>query len=316
MNRIKLAVIVGGALFAAAPAFAEDQAEPAAGGTVEAGGEATVGGAGAGMEATTDATGAVAAPVWWSRSAVERPYVAQKGKIHAYGGYAIGKFTITNPLDPTMSVTFTGDGFGLGAGYGITDKITAGLEYGFTPGLIGDADSEIKGSLDIYGMLQIMHDAKMNITATADFDFDLCGSTDMMGDCVSTKAIAAGLGARYTLAPKMAVFTGAPYGPGPVGQHLQISLESNGPITFGLPVGFMFQATPEFNAYLMTQLMTIAISNAGDSTFFGADYIPLSLGGLYSVTPNIDVTADFTLIDLKEVGFDAYLFSLGARWNQ
>ena len=35
----------------------------------------------------------------------------------------------------------------------------------------------------------------------------------------------------------MAAFTGAPYGPGPVGQHLSISLESDGPITFDLDSG-------------------------------------------------------------------------------
>ncbi|HEY5928066.1 MAG TPA: hypothetical protein VIV11_40545 [Kofleriaceae bacterium] len=242
----------------------------------------------------------------WSRSAIDRPYVVNKGKIGAYLGYSIA--SITFQFDPTMpATTITADGFGVGAGYGITDKITAGLQYAFTPGLIGDADSEIKGELDIFGMFQIARSAKMDITATADFALGLAS------DPVS-KGIAAGLGAKYLLAPKMALFTGGPYGPGPVGQHLQISLDTDGPITFSLPVGFMFQATPELNLYGMTNLTTIAISNAGDSTFFGADYIPLFLGGLFSVTPNIDVTADFGLPDLKEAGFDLYVFSIGARY--
>ena len=312
MNRIKLALIAGGALFAAAPAFADDTTEPAAGGTVEAGGEVQTpaGGAGAGMEATAGATGA--GSMAWSRSVVERPYVLNKGKIGAFAQYAIAKLSFDNGMGGTISAT--ADGFGVGAGYGITDKITAGLTYGFTPGIIGDADSELKGDLDIFGEFQIMHDAKLDVTASADFDFDLCAGTDAMGDCVSGKALHAGLGARYTLAPKMAVFTGAPYGPGAVGQHLSISLESDGPITFAVPLGFMYQATPELNVHLMTELTRIAISNAGDSIFFGADYIPLTLGGLYSVTPNIDITAMFVLPDVKEIGFDLYAFAIGARY--
>lgn len=306
MNRLKLAIIAGGALYAA-PVLADDQAEPAAGGTTEAAPDpnAAGGGAGAGMSTTADTGGA--GSLTWSRSAIDRPYVVNKGKIGAELDYSILKFSFVNPLDPTMSATITGDGLGISAGYGITEKITAGLSYGFTPGLIGDADSEIKGNLGLYGMYQIMHDAKLDVTATAGVGFGLANDP-------VTKGLAAGLGARYTLAPKMAVYTGGPYGPGLVGNHLQISLDSDGPITFGLPLGFMYQATPELNVHLDTQLATIAISNAGDSAFFGADYIPLGLGGLFSVTPNIDVQASFTLPDVKEVGFDLYVFSLGARY--
>jgi hypothetical protein len=311
MNRIKLAVIAGGALFAT-PVFADDTTEPAAGGTVEAGAGAEVGagGAGAGMEATAGAAGAVS--MGWSRSVIDRPYVLGKGKIAAYGQYAIGSVSVTF-MGMTSSATV--DGFGVGAGYGITDKITAGLQYSFTPGIIGDADSEFKGGLDLFGEFEIMRSAKMNVTAAANFTFDLCGGTDAMGDCVSSKGIAAGLGARYNLAPKMAVYTGAPYGPGPVGQHLQISLEEGTAMSFSIPVGFMYQATPELNVHLNTELGRIAFNDAaGDSAFIGADYFQLGLGGLFSVTPNIDVTAMFVLPDLKEVGFDAYAFAIGGRW--
>lgn len=315
MNRVKLAVLAGGALFAT-PALAQDTTDPTAGAT-EAGAEmpgdpnaATTGTEGA---PPTDTGAPAAGAVSWSRSVIDRPYVLGKGKIAAYGGYSIVKFTFTNPLDPTMSSSVTGDGFGVGGAYGITDKITAGAQYGFTPGLIGDADSEIKGDLDIFGEFQLVHDGKLSITASADFDLDLCGGIDAMGDCVSSKAIHAGLGARYKLAPQMAVYTGAPYGPGPVGQHLSISLESDGPITFDVPVGFMYQATPELNVHLSTALLNLSISNS-DTVVFGADYIPLSLGGLYSVTPNIDVTGQFVLPDLKEAGFDLLAFMVGARW--
>lgn len=315
--KLKLALVAGGALFAT-PAFADDPAPTDAAATVEAGGgaDANTGTTGAGMEgaAAVDANANAGAmpSMAWSRAVVERPYVLGKGKVAAYGQYAIAKFSFPNPLTG-MSTSVTGDGFGVGGAYGVTDKITAGAQYEFTPGLVGDADSEIKGDLDLFGEFQIKHDGKLSLTASADFDLDLCGGSDAMGDCVTTKALHAGLGARYTLAPKMAVFTGAPYGPGPVGRHLKISLESDGPITFEVPVGFMFQVMPELNVHVMTALANISIANS-DTVVFGADYIPLTLGGLYSVTPNIDVAAMFVLPDLKEIGFDLYAFSLGARW--
>jgi hypothetical protein len=306
MNRIKLAVFAGGALFAA-PAFAQDSTEPAAGGEAAATGEASTGAAPTG-EATV-AGAADAGSLTWSRSVIERPYIVNKGKLGAYAQLGIAKFSFTDPTSG-MTTSFTGDGLGVGAAYGITDKISAGLQYSFTPGLIGDADSEIKGPLEIFGEFQIKHDGKLDITASVDLGLGLANDP-------VTKGITAGLGARYTLAPKMAVFTGAPYGPGPVGQHLSISLDDGNAASFDIPVGFMYQATPELNVYANTALGHIAFNDAaGDSVFFGADYIPVGIGGLYSATPNIDITANFQLPDVKEIGFDLYAFFLGARYNQ
>src|SRR5262249_20655545 len=134
---------------------------------------------------------------------------------------------------------------------------TQGLPAGASDNTTG------KGPLAIFGMFQIMHSSKMSVAVTADFTADLCGSIDMMGNCNTTKSIHAGLGAKYQVAPKMAVYTGnAPFGPGPVGQHLAISLESNGPITFSLPVGFAMQVTPQVLGWVQTTLFGAYISNA------------------------------------------------------
>jgi hypothetical protein len=314
MNRLKIAL--AGLLFAA-PAFAQgDGTDPNAGGTtgteagagVEVG--AGVGGTGMDANATTTQT---AGTVVWSRVLIDRPYTMSTGKVGAYAGYNIGKITIVNPLDPTMSISGTFDGLGVGAGYGVTDKITVGGQYGFGTGIVGDNEFAIdEGSLGLFGNFRIVHDGKLFITASADFDLDLCGSQDMDG-CVLTKGINAGLGARYNLSPQMAVFTGAPYGPGPIGQHLSISLESDGPITFSLPVGFMYQATPELNVHLTTSLATIEIANSGNA-FFGADFIPIGVGALYSINRNLDVVGMFNLPDAKEAGFDLYSVMFGARY--
>src|SRR5687768_14374393 len=204
---LKLALITGGALFAT-PAFAQD--EPPAGGTVEAAAGAEVS---TDPAVTTDPALAVAADVGmsWSKIAIERPYVRPAGKISAMGELGIIKITFTNPLDPTMSSTLTGDAFSVGGAYGVTDKITAGATYGFTPGLF-DAESDIVGILDIFGGMQLVHSSKMSVAATVNLGVDL-GGTDAMGEDAVLLDLSAGLGARYNLSPQMGLFTGSPYGP-------------------------------------------------------------------------------------------------------
>jgi hypothetical protein len=301
MIRVKLAALLGGTLLAT-PAFAQDP-DP----SMEGEYGAEVSGEGAGMEgmATTDTNAdVVAGTAFWPQAAVDRPYMRPKGKVTAGLDYGFAKLSVTVG---GMTVSGTGDAMALSAAYGITDQISAGLVYAIPLGL-ADNDFNAAGDLTLWGGYQIAHTPKLSISATVGFGIDL-DNTDNMG-------IAAGLGAKYLLSPKLALFTGAPYGPGLVGDHLQISLADMGPITFDIPIGAMFQATPQLNAFLSTGLATIAISNAGDSAFFGADFIPLTLGALFAVNQNIDVTAAFALADLKDAGFDLYAFSIGARWHQ
>jgi hypothetical protein len=310
MKRLKF--VLAGLLFTS-PAFAQDgttptEGEAAAGGGAEVGAEVTTG-EGAPVDANATVDGAMAMS---TNSAIDWKLNMPAGKIGVYGGYSIAKFSFSDPVTMT-SASFTGDALGVGAGYGVNDKITAGLQYAFTPGIIGDGDSELKGELGLFGQFELVTNEKLHVNASAMFAFDLCGGRDAMGECASTKGLTAGLGARYKLAPKMALFTGAPYGPGPVGQHLSIGFDDPGPITFALPVGFMFQATPELNINAQTSLGTIAIKDAGDSVFFGADFIPLSIGGLFAINEKIAVEASFNLPDLKEAQFDLYIFSIGAR---
>jgi hypothetical protein len=298
MNRIKLAVIAGGALFAA-PVFADDTTEPAAGGTVEAGAgaEVSAGGAGAGMEATAAASGG--ASMAWPQAVIDRPYVLPASKIAAGGDLVIAKVSFTDPVSG-MTTTSTGEGLGIIAGYGVTDKITAGLTYAFSLN-----EFEIKGPLTLYGEFQLAHSAKMSVAASASFTYDLAAET--MG-------LAAGLGLRYNVAPKIAVFTGAPFGPGPVGQHLSIDLDPTN-ISFDVYGGAGFQATPQIFAYLSTNLAHIKISgDMNANAFFGADFIPLSLGGVFALNKNLDIHAGFNLVDLKEIGFDVFALSAGVTW--
>ena len=306
MNRIKLAVIAGGALFAA-PVLAQDadpMADPSTDPAAENPADPGMGMEGdtTGMEGTpTDATGAIPA-VGWPPSAIDRPYLRGKGSITAGADFSLVRISITDPMSG-ISVDATLDAFTLNGTYGITDQISAGALYSISFGL-GDGDFEVVGPLTLWGGYQILHKSNLSVAATAAYSVNLDNTDDM--------DIVAGLGAKYLLTPKMSLFTGAPFGPGPVGNHLNISLADDGPITFDVPVGFGFQATPQLYAFATTQLATLSISNS-DSAFIFADYIPLGLGALFSVNKNIDVAGNFTFGDLKN-GVDVFAFTIGARW--
>lgn len=305
-QRLK-SVLIGSSLLFAAPALAQDatvsgDASATTGdGTVSADANANAN-VNADPNASVSATGNVMMG-WWPTSAIDRPFMRGKGKITAGLNYGLGKASVTVA---GMTSSATSDGMNVSAAYGVSDQINAGLSYGVPLGVAGDNKFTAAGTLDVWGGYQVKHDTKMSLAATADFSVNL-DNTDAM-------AINAGLGFRYMVAPKIGVFTGAPYGPGPVGNHLSISLASNGPITFAIPVGGMFQATPELNVHLMTQLASISISNSS-TTIFGADYIPLNLGGLFAVNKNIDVQAEFGLADVENSQFDLFQLTLGARYH-
>jgi hypothetical protein len=74
----------------------------------------------------------------------------------------------------------------------------------------------------------------------------------------------------------------------------------------------MFQATPELNISAMTVLATIGIKDS-NTAIFGADFIPLALAALYSLSPALDIVGSFGLGDLKS-GVDLFDFTAGVRW--
>lgn len=314
-------------LLAASPAFADDPGAAAGGGAGDAAGAgsgsagagATVGG---GASASADTGGATAAAGAWLGPQIDRPYTMAKGKIGAYGDIDVFHLSISSGM---ASVSATQEGLHVGGAYGITDQISAGVDYLAPIAGDGTDKSAGKGPLALFAGYQIVHNANMSVAATADFTINLCGANDpMTGDCSSAKSIHAGLGAKYKLGPTMALYTGGPFGPGPVGQHLSISLESNGPITFGLPIGFAFQATPQIIAFAQTELFSAYLSNApmGADSFrlIGGDIekggigIPLTLGGYFGVNNMLDVGAFLSFLDLGHAG-DFYTIGFAGRWH-
>ena len=311
MQRAKVLFIGAGLLLAAGTAFADGDGDGSGSGSAAAGG-GDAGGSGSAaamVPAAGDAGG--------GEAMIDRHYVVGKGKIGAYGDFFIAHLSITAGA---ITVSATGEGIHVGGGFGLTDKITAGIDY--TAPVAGDFTNKGKGPLALFGMFELAHSAKMSVAATADFTADLGGSDGMGGTKVS-KAIHAGLGLKYLVAPKIAIFTGAPFGPGPAGQHLSISLESSGPINFSLPVGVGLQAMPKLFAYVDTNLLVFRIANKGMADAvspIGSDIakggigIPLTLGGFFAVNKMIDVGASLSFFDLAHAG-DFYTIALGARYR-
>jgi hypothetical protein len=292
-------LFIGGLLLAATPAFADGDApaspDPNAGGG---------GGAGAAPAVTAGGEGGGGG---YSGPMIERPYVVEKGKIGAYGDFDIVKISIP-PIPPlTMSTSLTAEFLHLGAGYGVNEKITAGADIAFN---IHDDAGTFNGAkpIRIFGEYQLAHDSKLSVTASADVLFDIDGGTDAMGNSTTNVGIEAGVAARYLVAPKIGIYTGAPVGPGPVGTQLQAQLTNSGPINFSIPAGVAIQATPELFAYLQTNLITLHLANkamgqdAADVIFSTAGGIPLSVGGLFAVNKQIDAGVQLNFPDLKHAG--------------
>ena len=292
MNRpTKLAFLISsGALLMAAPAFADDT-------TTTTGGDAGGGSGGSeGRGAPGSGTGGGAGWTFaWPKEVVYRPYALPAKMIAVQGVLGIVKTTEVDPMT-MMSTSTTAEVLAIGAGYGISDKITVGGSYGLSLHAF-----EAKGPLTFYGEYQLVHNNHLSVAASANFTVDF--ATD------NTARINAGLGARYHVIPKLGIYTGAPFGPGPVGQHLAIGFNNKAPVSFDVPLGLIYQATPELGIFAGTTIAHFNISN-DKTAFFGADFIPLHAGGLFAITEKLDAFAVLGMGDLKN-GFD---ISLGVQF--
>lgn len=307
MQRAKVIFIGAGLLLAASPAFADgDGGGSASGGaTVGAGAEVGAGGAAVGGGAAVT-VGGDATMGAWPLAIIDRPLTLVKSGLGLYGNLEILRVSSTFM---GMTSSATAEGLQLGGGYGVSDKLTIGAEYAFSL-----HSFEIKGPLTLYGSLALMRNDKLTIGASADLVIDL-NAVNAMGMSSTTETLQAGLGIRYKLAPKIAIFTGTPIAPGPLGQHLSIGFQSGAPIAIDLPVGLAIQATPQVYLWVNTEIAHLKISNTTNE-FFGADFIPLTVGALYAANKNLDVGGFLELPDLKNSKFDILVFGVGARWYQ
>jgi hypothetical protein len=257
--------------------------------------------------ATTTASGG---GMMWGDAIINRPLTMPKGKVGIYGDLDVARISITVG---TMTDSATAEGLHVGFGYGVDDKLEIGAEYAFSL-----HDFEIKGPLTLYGAYSLYHAGKLTIGGSADLliDFNGFGAVDPMTGAQSSStnlSLQAGLGIRYMLTDKVAVYTGSPIAPGPLGQHLSIGLNNSGPISLDIPVGLALQATPQVYAFLQTNIAHLGISNDSNAFLF-ADFIPVDVGLYYAASHALDVGAFLNLPDLKNAKFDVLEFGIAARY--
>lgn len=215
----------------------------------------------------------------WAAENINRPLTMPASSF--YAGAAVTTFT----FDQWIA--------GVQAGYGVSDEIEAYATYtlGLDPSSNGAA--RLGGG---YAFVRGAMEGKLELIGRADIGYDVEGS--------ALAPLVAGIQGQYTIAPKFAVVMPA--------SHLSIALDGDTkPMTFSVPVGFLFQAAPTFYAQLDTNLATIKIKDA-ENAFIFADVIPVTLTAAYN-SKMLDVGAFFTT-DVKNSPGDAYFVGLFARY--
>lgn len=305
MKHAKVLMIGASLLLAAGTAFADGDGEGSGSAAPPAPDANGANGAGQGSAMSATATAGGGAAGAWSDELISNTLTMPKSALGVYGTLGLATSSVTI-VDPTtgMSTTSssTAENLGIGAGYGISDKLTIGGEYAVP--LHDDAGTfPNSGALTVYGGYNVMSSGKLSVAAGADLSlaFD---STDFTLD--------AGVTVRYSVAPKFAVFTGNPVAPGILGNQLSIGLYSNAPIVLSIPVGVAFQASPQLYAWADTILASFLFAPASANAFIFSDFIPIQVGALYRATKDIDVGAALT-DDLKDAG-NTFGIALMARY--
>ncbi len=258
----------------------------------------------AGLIAVAMASGVAYAQDEGDGSAAPPPPGAEEGS----GGYP--QEIIARPLTLPMSAwqaslaintneSFDGIGTTLGFLYGVSDKLNAGVQYGFTLD-----PSEFKGPLLVDVLFSFLTDDSMEAVATGQVGYDLLAE--------GLAPLQAGVLVQYNLNDKMAIIT--------PGNQLFVTLDpiqvldvEVSPIFIQLPVAFGYQVNNQIYAEAGTNLGIIEISDA-DTQFIFADFIPIAISGFFSPDNTIDVGASLST-DLKNDAFDPLEILLIARYR-
>ncbi|HEY0255766.1 MAG TPA: hypothetical protein VGC41_29760, partial [Kofleriaceae bacterium] len=242
----------------------------------------------------------------WSDELIQRPLTMPKGKTGIYAELAFDHFSSDAGSETTELL-------GAGVAYGIDDKLEIGASYA-----IALHEFEGKGPLTLYGDYSLYNKGPLTVAVNVDLLIDFLGSVDVnlaTGETSSSTdlALEAGLGVRYRINDKIALFTGNPIAPEAVGKHLHIGLNHSGPVSFDIPVGIGVQPTPQFYASAATNIAHLGFSNDSNAVIF-SDFFDLELRAFYVVNKNVDVGAFLTLPDLVNAQFDVVEFGIGAAY--
>lgn len=228
-------------------------------------------------------TATASAQTVWTQEAIGRPLTMPRGSFLA-GFNVTAAPGVDDDLEVALFDTFP---LFLVAAYGITDELEIGVNYTLTL-----SEFEEKGPLRVgagYALVRGAVDGKLEVIGRAEFGYDFLGET--IGPLVLGPQIQFNLSSQLAIvspASWLVVTVDSPIDEGPT------------PIFLNLPVGVLFQATPQVFLQVDTNLAVIEIADA-DTGVFGADFVPVTLTAGFTPSPNMDVGV--TVFDeLKEAG--------------
>ncbi len=189
----------------------------------------------------------------------------------------------------------------VGGGFGITRWLTAGASYAFELDDPGRA-----GLVTLFGAASMVRCGRLAVGVGLETTLDL-GS---LGDGV----VAAGAAVRYQLTDQVAVFTGAPWLPGPLGHQLQLGVGPQHYVVLDLPAGIEVQIGPRVLAYAATGLVSIVLSDPGleDRVTTPLRSNPVDAGIWVHLDTQLSLIASFSSPDLRP--HDYLELGLGVRY--
>ena len=212
---------------------------------------------------------------------IDRPRTTPAGQITVGGDLIFQKFGDAN-----------GTALNVGGLYGVNDKLEVGAAYAFALD-----EFEIKGDICLHAAYGILTDGNLTVAADLGFGYNVLAE--------GLDPLTLGAEVQFKVNDKLAVYT-------PGGQ-LGITLEGDvKPIALNLPVGVGYQATPQIWAFVDTSIGQIEIADS-ETVLFGADVIPLGVGGFFSPSNAMDFGARIGFDDLKEAGADFLTVTASAR---
>lgn len=244
----------------------------------DTGGDATAGD----VSATADA--GVYTKANWPSELTLRPLVLGKGMIEARGGLSYARITI---LDTSASAT----GLALGAGYGVTDKIEAGL----STGLGIDPEFDWSKSIGLYGNYLVIDQAKLDVAAGISTALNFQDGADVLG------GFSINAPTRFLINDKIFVFGGDGLVP--------IGISDPSSVSLNLNVGAGFQATPKLAVTLDTQIVHLKLTGDANATTSLADFIPIGLRALFAVNNQLDAQLILAFPDVANAGDFMTLFA-------
>jgi hypothetical protein len=196
--------------------------------------------------------------------------------------------------------------------YSISDQLQVGGIYGFFLDSF-DATPTLSAHVDYLAY----HTDKLDVAVSALLGIDTHNNGDVVVDI--------GAWARYKLLDKLWLFTGQPadipitgggvgaFVFGPNAYQVTALLNNSNAFLITLPVGAAYQLAPNIWGYVQTEIADFLVNNGGNTAFIFADFIPITIGGFYSLpAPKLDIGLSFG-DELKNAG-DTYAFTVNVRY--